>query len=205
MICWLNKLSVDLISYLAGRKIRHSEGGHEFFFYRFFAGIAAPCFAYRRTFTSCFRTLLCALQRVEITTPLAPRMDLVDINCSTFPFDIPALDTFVNWTLNGFAFQHWTLFVNWILNGFAFQHWTLLWTEHWTILHFSNAYIWTLMSIRFPSLRGTARWIVLNYLNILFAKTFCYWRFCLPFWTTAFCFSHRTLQPPASPAPPCKS
>ena len=73
------------------------RGEHEFFFFnRFFTGIAAPYFAYRRTFTSCFRTLLCALQRVEITTPLAPRMDLVDINYSTFPVDIPALDTFVN-------------------------------------------------------------------------------------------------------------
>ena len=46
-----------------------------FFSIDFFTGIAAPCFTYRRTFTSCFRTLLCALQRVEITTPLAPRMD----------------------------------------------------------------------------------------------------------------------------------
>ena len=72
------------------------RGDMSFFFNRFFTGIAAPYFAYRRTFTSCFRTLLCALQRVEITTPLAPRMDLVDINCSTSPVDIPALDTFVN-------------------------------------------------------------------------------------------------------------
>ena len=107
-----------------------------FFFDRFFTGIAAPCFAYRRTFTSCFWTFLCALQRVEIITPLAPRMDLVNIarrSPLTFQhwtllwtehwtvlhsstghfcelnierFCIPALDDFVNGTLNDFGFQH---------------------------------------------------------------------------------------------------